>query len=763
MWAKAGLANTMERNVLALLWACCIGLMQVTAHHACLPGYHHVLQSEVTSANGLYCTEPRTDPDGMCCNVADEDLVKASYEATLPANPTNAADCQALHQRVSCVACYPWAYHLYQAADSPDPTQRQVLLSPTFCSEYAAACNLPAGYCAEHFSTEYSYPDEVKSPDGARTGDGFTKYFTDAEDTSIMRDNRLRGMAKVPGSGNPGYWYIWQGQGKIYKVKNTPTAKVARAGDVTLVWDLTSKVIQRDELSLQYVAFSPDWLVSRCFYVTYNDKATTDLKLARLCFNSDGTQQAQETLMTIDRDDNSQYHNGGWIGFAKSDLQKTYSVRTEFNLLMSVGDCQRSNKVTDLSTPYGKMLRTRVKAGTAGLLPNPTDNPWYDANAPTNMAGKVWAYGLRNPYRCSTDPDIWCGDVGEAKIEKIIKIERKNFYGWPTWEGTRCRTEYNTQAQCDAVAYTKPIFQWCHTMASFTSEVCSQNKDVLDAANAGTVGGGDGGAATGGTFYYGLEFADRIMGGAYIFGDYQKQAIMMMKLVDGKWKKYTLYTGVEGPLKVVGFFPDPNTGDIFVVDVPGGATAAGNTAGLGQITKLGCGEQCNTPNTNAGPSPTPTPTPGGAGVPDPGCSRGIKHPNPDNKTCCSAQCKDATGKSICGTSGCGSTGKGNLCCGSQITALNKQCVTADAPCSNYILADPKCTYGLKHPSQPVCCPYTCRDATGKSICGASGCGSTGLGAQCCGSQVTASNKACANNVEPCAPYSTARTLNADWL
>jgi Glucose/sorbosone dehydrogenases len=101
----------------------------------------------------------------------------------------------------------------------------------------------------------------------------------------------------------------------------------------------------------------------------------------------------------------------------------------------------------------GKLLRIDPITGD-GIQ----GNPFYDASAPRSPRSRVWAYGLRNPYRFTIRPGtgshlredanpgvVYLGDVGWSTWEdlNIIKSAGENL-GWPLYEGQTANTSYNT-------------------------------------------------------------------------------------------------------------------------------------------------------------------------------------------------------------------------------------------------------------------------------------------------------------------------------
>ncbi|MBS1607852.1 MAG: PQQ-dependent sugar dehydrogenase [Bacteroidetes bacterium] len=101
----------------------------------------------------------------------------------------------------------------------------------------------------------------------------------------------------------------------------------------------------------------------------------------------------------------------------------------------------RSQMINSLS---GKILRINPSNGD-GV----SSNPFYDPNYPRAAKSRVWALGLRNPFRMSvkpntgsTDPatgdigEIYLGDVGWDNYEEIDIADRAaSNFGWPIFEG----------------------------------------------------------------------------------------------------------------------------------------------------------------------------------------------------------------------------------------------------------------------------------------------------------------------------------------
>ena len=88
----------------------------------------------------------------------------------------------------------------------------------------------------------------------------------------------------------------------------------------------------------------------------------------------------------------------------------------------------------------GKALRINV-SDTSLRNPAyaiPLDNPYINDG---RFKDEIWAWGLRNPWRCARDKQtdrIFCGDVGQNAFEEVDIVARGKNYGWRGAEGFQC-------------------------------------------------------------------------------------------------------------------------------------------------------------------------------------------------------------------------------------------------------------------------------------------------------------------------------------
>ena len=122
-------------------------------------------------------------------------------------------------------------------------------------------------------------------------------------------------------------------------------------------------------------------------------------------------------------------------------------------LYVSVGDggltregspTQYQTTAQQTTNPFGSILRIDPSTiGPNGRYTIPSDNPFFDPNDPGAGLGgnapEIFAWGVRNPWRISTDRTsgaIYTGNNGDSTIEMVQRVENGRNYGWALKEGS---------------------------------------------------------------------------------------------------------------------------------------------------------------------------------------------------------------------------------------------------------------------------------------------------------------------------------------
>ncbi len=239
------------------------------------------------------------------------------------------------------------------------------------------------------------------------------------------------------------------------------------------------------ERGLLGLAFHPNFASNGFFYVNYtNTSGNTVIRryTANAPFATSNTANTSSgtTLLTVTQDFSN--HNGGSTNFGPDGM-----------LYVFMGDGGNgndpNNRAQDDTQLLGKVLRLDVNdtSSTDGDgLYVPDNNPYRALGTPRD---KVWAKGVRNPWRSTFDRltgDLWIADVGQDNYEEInvqpamqlsnpangnstilnaATIAGRN-YGWDCREGLQpCPTGVATQG-CDpnGTGYTNPIIDYTHAV-----------------------------------------------------------------------------------------------------------------------------------------------------------------------------------------------------------------------------------------------------------------------------------------------------------
>jgi glucose/arabinose dehydrogenase len=225
-----------------------------------------------------------------------------------------------------------------------------------------------------------------------------------------------------------------------------------------------------------------------------------------------------------------------------------------------------------LASLAGKILRLDKETGL-GL----EDNPYWDGDGGSKRS-KVYAYGLRNPYRFTVRPGtggsargsgpgtLYICDVGWDDYEEIDVAPAGGInFGWPCDEGPVAQPSYaavdwvatgNPNVLCDAApsaevpdANTAPLVHWHH------------DDDELSNPTGWT-----GSAGTCAAFYTGSLYPPEHVG-RFFFGDYSGGWIRTLEL-DAQdqvvaWHEFA--TGFGSP--IVDLAAHPVHGDLYAVEI----------------------------------------------------------------------------------------------------------------------------------------------------------------------------------------------------
>lgn len=274
--------------------------------------------------------------------------------------------------------------------------------------------------------------------------------------------------------------FIVEQEGTIQVIENSPSTNVSK-----LFLDITDSVSTTgSEMGLLGLAFHPEYETNGLFFVYYMADEPLRSVLSRFSVSADpdsALRSSEVVLLEIPQKYTN--HNGGQIAFGPDGF-----------LYVAVGDGgsggDPDTNAQNLSRLLGKILRLDVDSPDPGLPYGiPDDNPF--AQNGSGYREEIFAYGLRNPWRCSFDPisgTLWCGDVGQSFLEEINVIEKGGNYGWNIMEGTAC---YPFSAECSSEGLELPIWDYPRTF---------------------------GGSITGGHVYRGSQVPS--LAGRYVFGDF---------------------------------------------------------------------------------------------------------------------------------------------------------------------------------------------------------------------------------------------------
>ncbi len=185
----------------------------------------------------------------------------------------------------------------------------------------------------------------------------------------------------------------------------------------------------------------------RTVYAAYTGADNYD-RLSSFVMSDSLTALGPEKMLVKSTQPANDFHHGGELEFDPSGRFLYWAVGN---------NTTPSANSQDLTNIHGKILRlNRDGSGAAG-------NPF--SSSPDENTQRIYAYGLRNPFRFGFDPHtgaLLAGDVGEGAWEELNLIVPAGNYGWPAAEGP-----------CDTCGFVNPIYSYPHTQPTNSGSITS--------------------------------------------------------------------------------------------------------------------------------------------------------------------------------------------------------------------------------------------------------------------------------------------------
>ncbi|XP_043923297.1 HHIP-like protein 1 [Protopterus annectens] len=491
----------------------------VSGHPQCLDYKPPFQPSEPLS----FCTD--YSAFGCCDSHIDKLIARRFYYIMDYFDQSAVRICGKYIKNIICQECSPYAAHLYDAEDANTPMRQLPGLCGNYCTEFWTQCRSALSIISgdiKHIEIEsdrdkfckflvlndpdYCYPNVVSN---TRLN---SNLGTVQEDTEGCLQLCLQEVAN--GLRNPvaivhandgthrlfiaeqlGYVWVYLHNGSRLE---KPFLNVSRSV-------LTSPWIG-DERGFLGIAFHPRYKHNGKFYVYYSVLIKKDERIRiseyRVTDSDMNLADATSERIILEIPEPASNHNGGQLLFGYDGYLYIFTGDGGMggDPFGTFGNAQNKSSL------LGKVLRIDVEDNDdAPPYRIPADNPFVKE---PKAQPEVYAYGIRNIWRCSIDRGdpktkkgrgrMFCGDVGQNRFEEVDIIEKGGNYGWRAKEGFSC---YDKKLCLNSsLNDILPIFAYPY--------------DV-------------GRSVTGGYIYRGCEMPN--LNGLYIFGDFMSGRLMSLK------------------------------------------------------------------------------------------------------------------------------------------------------------------------------------------------------------------------------------------
>lgn len=401
----------------------------------------------------------------------------------------------------------------------------------------------------------------------------------DVEDLSpvslnLLAEGLTSPLVVIESPDNSGRLFIVDQSGFIYTSKDGATMPQP-------FLDISGKLVARespqDERGLLGLAFHPQFQSNGRFFVFYSGPLSANAPASwdhtnhvaeyTVTPGSDQADAASERIL-LSMDHPQGNHNAGMLAFGNDGY-----------LYISTGDGGGGNDTDEghvaggngqdiTQNLLGSILRVDVNSTEEDYI-IPADNPFVGVDG----FDEIFAFGFRNPYRFSFDPEgnVIVADAGQELYEEIDLVEKGGNYGWNIKEGAHCFDPAN--------ADTSPT-----SCASEDANGKALKDPVIEFKNSKNFSDGLGNVSIGGYVYEGDDVSD--LNGKYIFGvltqdsDGMNGAVYAAERTGNTWDYKQLDISNNQLNEYVLGFGKDKSGEVYVL-------TNGDTPNSGKVYKLG--------------------------------------------------------------------------------------------------------------------------------------------------------------------------------
>jgi glucose/arabinose dehydrogenase len=355
--------------------------------------------------------------------------------------------------------------------------------------------------------------------------------------------------------------------GRIFIAEKGGRVKVWKDGQLYAqpLIDISDEVNDFVDRGLLGMAVDPDFMRNGYLYLLYawdapgQDKDVDQPRRSRLVRYTVQRNTARPSSGVVLLDDHVNDTQNHSVGALKFDRDGYLWVSLGDGSLSAMPD-KLSLRAQDVDNVQGKLLRIDPKTGNG--VPG---NPFFDENNPKSAASRIWAYGLRNPFRFALHPTTtlpYVGDVGWNTYESLMIATPGANFGWPCVEGAQAVKAFADAPECkslDEGAIAPKALSYPHA--------------------------GNNASVTAGDFNRGENFPPE-MKGDFFWGDYSTQTMFRTVLdANGQFSQTVEFATTTGEPVDIQFGPD---GALYYLSIySGGFRRIVNEAGpLGSLATI---------------------------------------------------------------------------------------------------------------------------------------------------------------------------------